>query len=162
MLASKTYEGRPSEAEHRYLDIATSLGWAEHATVATDETEEQVKGGGGGTGMGVSVSVVAPPSLDEEAATSSGLHGHAMGGDIAATSAFLRDNEGLDINALDEYVSFAGWRCARFGVFFFSFLTMPGMPATFRDTLRCTWPQIEGTSLRLSFYSNMALIKHSE
>ncbi|KAI0257459.1 ankyrin repeat-containing domain protein [Lactifluus subvellereus] len=103
MLASKTYEGRPSEAEQRYLDIARSLGWAECATAATDGTEEQVKRSGGGTGMGISVSVVSPPSPDEEATTGSGLHGYAMGGDIAATSAFLRDSEGLDINALDEY-----------------------------------------------------------
>jgi len=103
MLASKTYEGRPSGAEQRYLDVARSLGWAECATAVTDETEEQVEESGGGTGMGVSVSVVSPPSPDEEAATSGGLHGYAMGGDVTATSAFLRDSEGLDINALDEY-----------------------------------------------------------
>jgi hypothetical protein len=121
-LASKTYEGRPSEAEQRYLDIAKSLGWEDGATAAaaaaaTDETEEQAESSGGGTGMGVSVSVVSPPSPDEEA--TSGLHGYAMGDDVAATSAFLRDNEDLDINARDEYVSLTSWRYARSGVGFF-------------------------------------------
>ncbi|KAI0004239.1 ankyrin [Russula compacta] len=102
-LAAETYEGRPSEAEHRYLDIARSLGWKEGAPTATaaDETEEQAERSNGGTGMGVSVSVISPPQLDEEGAT--GLHGCAMRGDVAATSAFLRDGKGLDIDARDEY-----------------------------------------------------------
>ena len=111
-LASKTYEERPSEAEQRYLDIARSLGWEDGATtIATaDKTEEHPKRSGGGTGMGVSVSVVTPPSPDAEAA--SDLHGYAMAmdDDVTAISAFLRDTEGLDVNARDEYVSLTCWR----------------------------------------------------
>jgi Acyl CoA binding protein len=110
--ASKTYEGRPSEAEQRYLAIARSLGWEDGATtIATaDKTEEDAERSGGGTGMGVSVSVVSPPSPDAKAA--SDLHGYAMAmdDDVAAISAFLRDTEGLDINARDEYVSLTSWR----------------------------------------------------
>jgi hypothetical protein len=54
--------------------------------------------------MGVSVSVMSAPQVDEEVAT--GLHGYAMRDDVAATSAFLRASEGLDIDGRDEYVSF--------------------------------------------------------
>ena len=109
-LASETYEGRPSEAEQRYLDIATDLGWKEGAPAAvavTSETEERATAerGGGGSGMGVSVSVMSPPQEDEESAT--GLHAYAMREDVAAMSAFLEAGagEGLDIDARDEYVS---------------------------------------------------------
>ncbi|KAI9462467.1 ankyrin [Lactarius psammicola] len=110
-LAAETYEGCPSDAENRYLDIARSLGWKEGSSAATpapapaasdDETEEgqEERGGsGGGTGMGISVSVMSPPTLDD----SSGLHGHAMRNDVAAVSAFLSANQGTDINVRDEY-----------------------------------------------------------
>ncbi|KAF8481274.1 ankyrin [Russula ochroleuca] len=99
-LAAETYEGRPSEAEHRYLDVARDLGWKEGAPAAvTDETEERAERGGG-SGMGVSVSVISSPQQDEAA---TGLHACAMRGDVAATSAFLHAGEDLDIDALDEY-----------------------------------------------------------
>lgn len=111
-LAAETYEGRPSEAEHRYLDIARSLGWKEGspstttaaaAAAATDETEEPAESSsGGGTGMGVSVSVMSQPPEDEEMM---GLHSYAMGDDVAALSAFLQVSQDLDIDARDEYVS---------------------------------------------------------
>ncbi|KAH9968871.1 ankyrin [Russula dissimulans] len=106
-LAAETYEGHPSKAELRYLDIARSLGWKEgaHRDAETDdaeETEEHAeRPGGGGTGMGVSVSVISPPQADDEAAT--GLHGCAMRDDVAATSAYLQNAEGLDIDGRDEY-----------------------------------------------------------
>jgi hypothetical protein len=102
-LAAETFEGRPSEAEHRYLDIARSLGWKEgSSTSATEQTEEPPERSGGGTGMGVSVSAMSPP--DEQAPT--GLHGYAMGDDdVAATSTFLDASHDLDIDARDEYVS---------------------------------------------------------
>ncbi len=114
-LASQTYEGHPSDAEHRYLDVARSLGWKEGSSAATsasasaaadDETEEgqEERGGGGGTGMGISVSVITPPTLNE-VGDSSELHGYAMKDDVAAVSAFLSANEGADINVRDEYVS---------------------------------------------------------
>jgi hypothetical protein len=109
-LASETYEGRPSEAEHRYLDIARDLGWKEGCAPAavTSETEERAAGeterGGGGSGMGVSVSCMSSPPEDDECAT--GLHAYAMRDDVAAMSAFLQaGEEGLDIDARDEYVS---------------------------------------------------------
>jgi hypothetical protein len=107
------YEGRPSEAETRYLDIARDLGWKEgEPATATSETEERAAAaaaerGGGGSGMGVSVSVMSPPQEDEEE-SATGLHAYAMREDVAAMSAFLRAGsagEGLDIDARDEYVS---------------------------------------------------------
>jgi hypothetical protein len=126
-LASKTYEGHPSDAEQRYLDIARSLGWEDPAiaaaaaaaatTAVTDKTEEQTEMSGGGTGMGVSVSVVSPPSPEDEGAACS-LHSCAMGDDVAATSAFLRDSEDLDINARDEYVSLPCWGFGHYWVCF--------------------------------------------
>ena len=73
----------------------------------TSETEERTAGeterGGGGSGMGVSVSCMSSPPEDESA---TGLHAYAMRDDIAAMSAFLQaGEEGLDIDARDEYVS---------------------------------------------------------
>ena len=53
--------------------------------------------------MGVSVSALSPPPVDEQATT--GLHGYAMGDDVAAMSAFLNASQDLDIDARDEYVS---------------------------------------------------------
>ncbi|KAI0274759.1 ankyrin [Gloeopeniophorella convolvens] len=104
--AGRTYDGRLADAELRYLDIARSLGWTEGvAATAADQTtqseEEDGGGGGGGEGMGVSVSVVSQPSLDEEDAA--GLHGLAMGDNVAALSAFLDVNPDVDLNARDEY-----------------------------------------------------------
>jgi len=52
--------------------------------------------------MGVSVSVMSQPPEDEQAA---GLHGRAMGDDVAALSAFLQASQDPDIDARDEYVS---------------------------------------------------------
>ncbi|KAI0001927.1 hypothetical protein BJV77DRAFT_1063298 [Russula vinacea] len=99
--AAEKYEGRSSEAEYRYLDVARDLGWKEGVPAPVmDETEEQAERGGG-SGMGVSVSVISSPQEDEEAAT--GLHALAMKGDVAATSAFLDAGEDLDIDARDEY-----------------------------------------------------------
>ena len=126
MLAAQTYEGRPSEAENRYLDIAQSLGWKEDSSMATsaaaaaaadDETEEgqEERGSGGGSGMGISVSIISPPILDE-VGDSSGLHGYAMRDDVAAISVFLSANEGADINVRDEYVSlYPAFHRARLG-----------------------------------------------
>ena len=103
-LAAETYEGRPSDAEQRYLDIARGLGWKEGSPAAeTEETEEQPERSSGGTGMGVSVSVISPPDADEQAPP--GLHGYAMKDDMAATSAFLDASQDIDIDARDEYVS---------------------------------------------------------
>ena len=115
-LAAETYEGRPSDAELRYLDIARSLGWKEGSpstttaatAAATEETEEPAeRSGGGGTGMGVSVSVMSQPPEDEEAM---GLHSYAMGDDVAALSAFLQASQDPDVDARDEYVSIFIWR----------------------------------------------------
>ena len=116
MQEAQTYEGRPSEAEHRYLDIARSLGWKEGSSAVTlapapaaaDETGRQDGGGGGGgggAGMGFSVSVISPPTLND-LGDSSELHQYAIKDDVSALSAFLSANEGADINVRDEYVSF--------------------------------------------------------
>jgi len=157
-LAAETYEGRPSEAEHRYLDIAKSLGWKEGSpsatATATDEIEEPAeRSSGGGTGMGVSVSVMSQPPEDEQ---TMGLHSYAMGDDVAALSAFLQASQDLDIDARDEYVSIQP-----FATRWSSFLRQTSFEFC-RATLRYTWLQIEGTQPRSSFYSNMVPIKHSK
>jgi hypothetical protein len=112
MHATQTYEGRPSDAERQYLDIARSLGWIEGSPAASaaadDETEGQGGGGGDGTGMGASVSVISPPPTLDDLDDSSRLHEYAMRGDVVALSAFLSADEegaGADINVRDEYVS---------------------------------------------------------
>ena len=107
MLAAQSYDGRPSEAENRYLDIARSLGWKEGSSVATGgdgETDGQEERGGG-TGMGVSVSIISPPTL-EGTNDSSELHGYAMRDDVAALSALFSAGKCADIDVRDEYVSF--------------------------------------------------------
>jgi hypothetical protein len=92
------------------LDIAKDLGWKEGCAPAaeTSETEERAAGErerGGGSGMGVSVSVMSSPQEDEEE-SATGLHAYAMRDDVVAMSAFLQEGEeGLDIDARDEYVS---------------------------------------------------------
>ncbi|KAI9445105.1 ankyrin [Lactarius indigo] len=138
-LAAQTYEGRPSEAEHRYLEIARSLGWNEGSSAAADdETEEGQEGrdgGGGGSGMGISVSVMSPPTLDDGVDDSSGLHGHAMRDDVAAVSAFLSANEGADINVRDEYGYTALHLAAdRGNVATVEFLLKQGADKTLKDT----------------------------
>lgn len=148
MLAAQTYEGRPSEAEHRYLDIAQSLGWKEGSFAATsasadktaddddDETEGQEErgNGGSGTGMGISVSVISPPILDD-VGDSSGLHGYAMRDDVAAISALLRASEGADINVRDEYGYTALHLAAdRGNVATVEFLLEQGADKTLKDT----------------------------
>ncbi|KAH9175454.1 ankyrin [Lactarius sanguifluus] len=134
-LAAQTFEGRPSEAEHRYLEIARSLGWKEGSSAAgDDETEggQEDGGGGGGSGMGISVSVMSPPTLDDL----SGLHGHAMRDDVAAVSAFLSSNEGgADINVRDEYGYTALHLAAdRGNVAVVEFLLKQGADKTLKDT----------------------------
>jgi len=141
-LAAQTYEGSPSEAEHRYLDIARSLGWNEGSSTAmsaaaedeTEEGQEERDGGGGGSGMGISVSVISPPMLDE-VGDFSGLHGYAMRDDIAAISAFLSANEGADINVLDEYGYTALHLAAdRGNIATVEFLLKQGADKTLKDT----------------------------
>ncbi len=107
MHAAQTFEGRPSEAEHRYLDIARNLGWKEGSAAAAatmDENEGQEDRSSGGTGMGISVSTISRPTPDEDGSVS-GLHDYAMRDDVAAISAFLGASQGANINAKDEYVS---------------------------------------------------------
>ncbi|KAH9047612.1 ankyrin [Lactarius hengduanensis] len=130
-LAAQTFEGRPSEAEHRYVEIARSLGWTEGSSAAVDDETED-GGGGGGSGMGISVSVMSPPTLDDD---SSGLHGHAMRDDVAAVSAFLSSNEGADINVRDEYGYTALHLAAdRGNVAVVEFLLKQGADKTLMDT----------------------------
>ena len=169
-LAAEAYEGRPSDAELRYLDIARSLGWKEGnpststttstaaATEETEETEEPAeRSGGGGTGMGVSVSVMSQPPDDEQA---TGLHSYAMGDDVAALSAFLQASQDPDVDARDEYVSIIRRHLPRDR---FSFLRQTNPHFEFcRATPRYIWLQIGGTYPLSSFYSNTVPIKHSK
>jgi hypothetical protein len=169
MREAQSYEGRPSDAENRYLDIARSLGWTEGSSAApgadgeTDGQEESGGGGGSGSGMGISVSVISPPTL-EDASDSSELHGYAMTDDVAALSALFSAGKCADIDVRDEYVSLFIMPCRSFvrdcgGNF--------GLLAsrrrrlvlhTNRDTLRSTWLPIGETSPRSSFYSSKAQI----
>ena len=170
MHATQTYEGRLSDAERQYLDIARSLGWIEGSpaagAAADDETEGQ--GGGGGTGMGPSVSVISPPTLDD-LDDSSRLHEYAMRGDVAALSAFLSADEGADINVRDEYVSLFIMPCHSFratGAVIFRARCGVRPPSSFvlhtnRDTLHSIWLPIEETPLRSSFYLRKAQIRRS-
>ncbi|KAH9044808.1 ankyrin [Lactarius pseudohatsudake] len=109
-LAAQTFEGRPSEAEHRYVEIARSLGWKEGSSAAVDDETEDGGGGGGGIGDG---------------------HIH----DVAAVSAFLSSNEGADINVRDEYGYTALHLAAdRGNVAVVEFLLKQGADKTLQDT----------------------------
>ena len=85
---------------------------------------------------------MSQPPEDEQAV---GLHGCAMGDDVAALSAFLQASQDLDIDARDEYVSIRPFGClppaTKMVVHFYD----KPKPPFCRATLRCTWLQIEGT-----------------
>lgn len=168
MLAAQSYEGRPSEAENRYLDIARSLGWKEGSSAATGgdgETDRQEERGGG-TGMGISVSIISPQTL-EGTNDSSELHGYAMRDDVTALSALFSAGKCADIDVRDEYVSLFIMPCyslyATGGVISDSSrrVASSSVPHTNRDILRSTWLPIGETSRRSSFYSSKAQIRHS-
>lgn len=108
--ASQDYDGRLNDAEKRYLDIASSLGWKETESgesegVPSAEQEsrasESSRPGGGGAGMGVSVSIIAPPALDKNEEGT--VHGFAVQNDAQALSEFLEHNSNADLNAKDEF-----------------------------------------------------------
>lgn len=140
MREAQSYEGRPSDAENRYLDIARSLGWTEGSSAApgadgeTDGQEESGGGGGSGSGMGISVSVISPPTL-EDASDSSELHGYAMTDDVAALSALFSAGKCADIDVRDEYGYTALHLAAdRGNVATVEFLLKQGADMTLKDT----------------------------
>ncbi|KIJ68550.1 hypothetical protein HYDPIDRAFT_179637 [Hydnomerulius pinastri MD-312] len=113
--AGKTYAGRGSDAEKRYLDIARELGWVSGTAAKTDITTQiphgdvwdeelgvsvSVSSSGGGGGMGTSVSAMAPPANNDQAET---LHALAIQGDTGGVSQFLENHPLLDINERDEF-----------------------------------------------------------
>jgi hypothetical protein len=162
MREARSYEGRPSEAEYRYLDIARSLGWIEGSSPVTGADGEEERGGG--TGMGISVSVISPPTI-EDASDSSELHGYAMTDDVAALSALFSTGKCADIDVRDEYVSLlimpCRSLCATGGVISDSSRRVVVVLHVNRDTLRSTWLPIGETSPRSSFYSSKEQIRHS-
>ncbi|KAA1468718.1 ankyrin [Dentipellis sp. KUC8613] len=113
--ASKDYEGRTSDAEKRYLDIARSLGWnddtpAHDASAATtsshpaeaESSGDEGSGRGSGGGMGVSVSVFAPPESAEHT-DSSELHSLVLKDTHTDLHAFLQANPDCEIDARDSF-----------------------------------------------------------
>jgi hypothetical protein len=106
--AGKTYTSA-MDAQHRYLEIARSLGWNAQANtspaqVDTDEDDIWDKEDGRvqeRSGMGNSVSTMAPP---EEHAESGGAHGIVLSNDAPALKRFLDEHDGYDMNETDEFV----------------------------------------------------------
>lgn len=103
------------DAEHRYLEIARSLGWAEDVvtqapkdkgtlsgTWEEDDTPKSYRNAGTGSrGMGGTVSTMLP--LVQEPDES--MHGLAISNDASALSTLLENNPTTNVNELDEFVS---------------------------------------------------------
>jgi len=108
--ASKDWEGKPdADAEARYLEIASKLGWTEvkkyleapeESKTAETAGQDDAEAGGGG-GMGVSVSRIAHSPGDLEEAEDS-LHGAVLSNDVGKLTKYL-DQKGLDVDQKDEY-----------------------------------------------------------
>ena len=105
------------EAEIRYLDIARSLGWSESVgdespTDSEDVDLEHLSDGEdapaktAAAGLGLSVSSMPRPKV----ATDKTLHGMVLACDVPGLVSLLDKLPNMDLNALDEYVSFATWR----------------------------------------------------
>ncbi|KAF8230642.1 ankyrin [Tricholoma matsutake] len=101
------------DAEHRYLEIARSLGWAEDVvtqapkdkgtlsgTWEEDDTPKSYRNAGTGSrGMGGTVSTMLP--LVQEPDES--MHGLAISNDASALSTLLENNPTTNVNELDEF-----------------------------------------------------------
>jgi hypothetical protein len=121
--AGKAHENH-REAEKRYLEIASDLGWTEGVIHLTpreqshsdvDRAGSSSEGGWdfensepgssrnqGGGGMGPSVSAMAPPPLDEQ--DSKSLHGLAIANNVSGLHSYLNAHPNIDVNELDEHV----------------------------------------------------------
>lgn len=109
---AKDYEGRVQDAEERYLEIATSLGWREgdnpvasssHGVTGDEEGEEGEEGRTSeGMGMGVSVSVMSAPMMEADDAGT--LHGLVVENDLDALTTLVANSSTIDVNAKDDYV----------------------------------------------------------
>ncbi|KAI0756725.1 ankyrin [Daedaleopsis nitida] len=113
--AGKTYEGRPADAEKRYLEIAGSLGWMEGRGAQTEtkkikekapkdeddiwdsDSEERVSGGEG-SAMGRITSTM----VMEREESSSALSNIAIAGDTEALQTYFQQHPDANVNALDE------------------------------------------------------------
>jgi len=113
--AGQTWQGKESEAEERYKEIAKNLGWTPGATtkpiVSKSQPEEPTAeellarddvepfGEGGGLGAGIST------LQDQTGETVDGntLHGLALQGDITKLEEFLEQHPRLNLDELDEY-----------------------------------------------------------
>jgi len=112
------------DAEHRYLELARNLGWAED-TVAVQEPKDKItlsdtweegdnlgsfnSPGAGSGGMGGAVSAMLP--LVQEPDES--IHGFAISNNASALSTLLKDDPATDVNELDEFVSSVLFRVSR-------------------------------------------------
>ncbi|KAK7694932.1 hypothetical protein QCA50_002120 [Cerrena zonata] len=115
-----TYGDRAEDAENRYLEIATSLGWKEGTTTepepeastsassntaAGDEDDIWDKDTDGpkrsGGGFGVKVSMVSQET--EEMREVGSLHALVLDGDVAGVEKHLQDHPDTNLNELDEH-----------------------------------------------------------
>ena len=111
--AGKTFVQR-EDAERRYLHIARDLGWTEDiamqeakddkVTLSDTRNDSSMSSSNpsAGGGMGVAVSVMLPPVQDPDES----IHGFAISDDASAISTLLELNPAMNVNELDEFVSF--------------------------------------------------------
>lgn len=108
---------RSEEAEEKYKDIARSLGWTPgveqempvHDTreltveeLLLQEYNESSNEGDGG--MANSVSIMAQP--DEDINEEPTVHSYVVSGDLSGLQDLISTNPSVDLNALDQFVSF--------------------------------------------------------
>lgn len=113
------FAGRASEAEARYLQIATELGWKPGVTPAPQaETKREstsasedgdiwdkdigTKTSGDPSGLGNSVSTVS--QVDEEQREQGTLHALAVSGDAHGLEIFLQSHSDAQLDERDTYV----------------------------------------------------------
>ena len=112
--------GDRTQAEARYLALATELGWELRAAAPSQEAEgttapkdsesiwddEDAPRKGGGGGMGVRVSVMSlEDKVHDEGREEHAVHRFAVSGDEEGLRAFLEAHPDTDVDERDEYVS---------------------------------------------------------
>lgn len=116
--AGQTWQGKESEAEERYKEMAKTLGWTPGATTSGKSSESTSRpeeptaeellarddveplGEGGGLGAGISTL----QSETEETVDGNTLHGLALQSDATKLEEFLEQHPQLNLDELDEYV----------------------------------------------------------
>ena len=110
---STKYLGKETEAQDRYMSIATECGWVQDKDITANKpvqkeelsAEELLardvpeRSSGAGTGAVVSTVSYEDQIIDEQS-----LHGLAIKGDPSKLKQYLEDNREVNLNAVDEYV----------------------------------------------------------